>query len=139
MRRARGDDGQLMLLIVFFGLVAALLTVVVIDASAAYLAHRDLAGVADGAALAAAQTVDLGAYYTGGPSTDLPLGDVAAAAAAYVERYAPAAELVSARLVDGGRAVHVVLRTRIRFALAASVFPDGAEIGAEATAVLTVR
>ena len=138
--RSRGDDGQLMLLMAFFALFAALLVVVVVDASAAFLAHRELAGVADGAALAAAQSVDTDAYYAGGAGGGaLPLGDVEAVAASYVAAAAPDAEVTAVTLVDGGRAVRVSLRRRIRFALAAAVFPDGTEIGAEATARLALR
>ena len=73
MRRPRGDGGQLLLLTAFLAVVLVLLVAVVVDASAAFLLRRSLASQADGAALAAAQRVDLGAYYASDGGDVLPL------------------------------------------------------------------
>jgi uncharacterized membrane protein len=61
----RGDDGQLTVLVIGFTLVAAVLVIVGIDASKVFLARRALASAADAAALAAAQSIDKSAVYSG--------------------------------------------------------------------------
>lgn len=61
----RDDAGQLTLLVIGYVAIAAVLVVVGIDVSAAFLARRALASVADSAALAGAQAVDRQAYYAG--------------------------------------------------------------------------
>src|SRR4051794_15481915 len=78
----RRDDGQLTLLVIGYAAIAAVLVVIGVDVSAAFLARRQLSSVADAAALAAAQEVDRAAVYTGaGPvcGGSLPV-DAAAAA-----------------------------------------------------------
>lgn len=65
-RRRRRQAGQTALLIVGFFLIAALLVGVVVDASAAYLRRQALNGLADGAALAAADGVQGEHVYTSG-------------------------------------------------------------------------
>lgn len=60
------ESGQATLLIVGFFLVAVMLVGVVVDASAAYLRRQALNGLADGAALAAADGVQGEQVYTGG-------------------------------------------------------------------------
>ena len=72
-RRRGGDDGQVMLLMVFFAVIIAGLITVVVDVSTVFLAQRQMQSTADGAALAAAQQVDLPAIYTGDLGTQLPL------------------------------------------------------------------
>ena len=65
LRRARGDDGQLTLLVIGFVTIAALLIVAGIDALKVFLARRALVSAADAAALNAAQAVDRTAIYSG--------------------------------------------------------------------------
>ena len=77
MTRALGDekeDGTILLLTLGCVVVALLLVVVVVDASAVFLARRALASDADGASLAAAQSVS---------GARLPLSAVQAAVARY--------------------------------------------------------
>jgi hypothetical protein len=57
MTRRRDERGQLTLLIVGFAIVVLLLLVVVTDVSKAFLVRRDLAQLADGAALAGTRGV----------------------------------------------------------------------------------
>ena len=119
--RVRGADpeaGQLMLLVLAYLTIAAALVGVVVDASAVFLAQRSLSATADGAALAAAQTLDEGQVYGSGvPLERLPLSPagVAAASAAYLaddgaRRRFPDLALASA--TDGTTAT-VTLRTSV--------------------------
>jgi uncharacterized membrane protein len=140
MRRPRGDDGQLLVLITFFAVVLMLLVVVVVDVSAAFLVRRGLASEADGAALAAAQSVDLDTFYAGGTTGDLlPLGDVEAVVDDYVATNFPETEVVDVDLVDGGTAVSVTLRRHLDLPLAPPGFDDGVDVTADATARLPLR
>jgi uncharacterized membrane protein len=62
----RTEGGQVSVLIVGFSVVAILLVVVVVDASAAYLQRQRLDGVADGAALAAVDGIESESVYEQG-------------------------------------------------------------------------
>jgi uncharacterized membrane protein len=136
VRRPRGDGGQLLVLTAFFAAVLVLLTAVVVDASAAFLARRGLAGAADGAALAAAQSVDLTAFYAGRGGGLLPLGDAEATVDGYVAAY-PGTEVVA---VDtDGTTVTVTLRRHLALPLAPPGYGDGVEITATASARLPLR
>ena len=80
----RDDEGTILLLTIGYVVLILALVAVVVDVSSVYLARRALAADCDGAALAAAQSVDADALYRGtSPSRDLPLAGVAQA----VERY----------------------------------------------------
>jgi len=57
-RRSRDDRGQTALLIIGFTLVVAMMVVVVVDATAAYLRRQALNTLADGAALAAVDGIE---------------------------------------------------------------------------------
>jgi uncharacterized membrane protein len=138
--RPRGDDGQLLILIAFFGVVLILFVAVVVDVSAAFLLRRGLASQADGAALAAAQSIDLDAFYSGNVTGDLlPLGDVDDTVDDYVAKNFPETEVVSVDLVDGGTAVHVTLRRHLDLPLSPPGYEEGVDVTAEATARLPLR
>jgi uncharacterized membrane protein len=139
VRRPRGDDGQLLILIAFFAVVLVFFVAVVVDVSAAFLARRGLASQADGAALAAAQSVDLPAFYNGDGGDLLPLGDVQAAVDAYVTRNFPDTEVVAVDLVDAGTAVSVTLRRHLALPLSPPGYEDGIDVTADATARLALR
>lgn len=80
----RGDEeGTILLLTLGCVSVALLLIVVVVDASAVFLARRALASDADGASLAAAQSVSAQEIYANGAGARLPLSVVQAAVARY--------------------------------------------------------
>jgi hypothetical protein len=66
MTRRRDEVGQAGVLVVGFFLVAVLLVIVVVDASAAYLRRQRLDAVADGAALAATEGLEADQVYLGG-------------------------------------------------------------------------
>ena len=81
-----GDGGTMVPMIVLCFLLAGTFVAGSVAASAAFLAQRDIAGVCDGAALAAANAVDRSAVGSGGAAADsLPLS--AASVAAAVGRY----------------------------------------------------
>lgn len=66
MRRPRGDEGSVLVLVIGFAMVLTLMVGVVVDVSAAVLARRAVASAADGAAVAAAQALDLDRLYADG-------------------------------------------------------------------------
>jgi Flp pilus assembly protein TadG len=93
--RATGDDGQLLLLVLAYTVIAGLLVTVVVDVSQVFLYRRSLLAAADAAALTAANAPDLVRIYTEGidskPGNVLPLSRRAAADA--VDLYAADAAL----------------------------------------------
>ena len=119
----RDDEGQLLLLVLAYTVIAALLITVVVDVSQAYLYRRSLLAAADAAALSAANQPDLDAVYTGDDSSVLPLSEAGARRA--VEQYAADAELAD-RFRDfevvtvdtDGAAVTVTLRAVLHMPLA---------------------
>ena len=64
-----GDRGSVLILGVGWVAVCLLALVVLVDASAAFLQRRELVSLADAAALAGAQAIDLDAYYEHGASS----------------------------------------------------------------------
>ena len=85
-RRCSGDDGQLLLLVLVYAVIAGVLVTIVVNLSTAYLHRRSLVAAVDGAALSAANQPDLARVYQGA-SDALPLSDIgtADAVAQYVE------------------------------------------------------
>jgi uncharacterized membrane protein len=79
----RGDEGSILLLTLGCVTIALMLVVVVVDASAVFLARRSLAAAADGASLAAAQSVSGPSVYATGAGRRLPLAEVQSAVARY--------------------------------------------------------
>jgi uncharacterized membrane protein len=116
-RLRREDDGQLLLLVLCYAVIAALLITVVVNLSKAYLYRRSLVAAADGAAIAAANVPDLPRVYTEGEAAVLPL----APTRAVVEQYAADAQL--GQRFDGfevvdvttdGETVTVTMRAEVR-------------------------
>jgi Flp pilus assembly protein TadG len=123
LRRLRGeDDGQLLLLMLAYTVIAAVLITVVVDVSQAYLYRRSLLAAADAAALSAANQPDLDVVYTGDNPAVLPLSQDGTLRA--VEQYAADAELAD-RFRDfqvvtvdtDGAAVTVTLRAVVHLPL----------------------
>ncbi len=140
MRRLRGDDGQLTLLIIGFSVVAMLLVVVVVDVSVVYLARRDLVSAVDGAALRAAQEMDEAAYYTQGATDGIPVdADLAALAVERLARHYPDTRFSRPVLLDRGRAVRVAGSRRIRLPMARLFGVDEVTVTAESTARVPLR
>jgi len=108
---ARDDSGTILVLVLGFVAVLLLMVGVVVNVSVVILAKRGLVSTADGAAVAAAQSLDLAALYAGGLSEDgIPLdtGLAAQRVAEYEAVAAPAQpglQLVLARIDDGNTVV----------------------------------
>jgi uncharacterized membrane protein len=134
----REEDGQVLVLTLFLAVVLLLFVTVVVDTSAAFLGRRALAGDADAAALAAAQSVDLDAYYAGRATADLPLAGVSDAVTGYVASL-PDTEVDDVHLDDGGTTVTVTLRRHLALPLAFPGYGAGVDLTATATARLPVR
>lgn len=140
-----GEDGQLLLLMLCYTVIAALLVTVVVNVSKAYLYRRALVAAADGAALTAANEADLAAVYApsrGSPERFLPLDEAVVADA--VEDYAGRAQLdvrfESFEVVEvstNGTEVTVTLRASITMPflnVLSSAYADGYPVHASATA-----
>jgi len=104
---ARDDAGTVLVLLLGFVAVLVLMVAVVVNVSSVILAKRALVSAADGAAVSAAQSLDLEALYAGGLSEDaIPLdrGLAAQRVAEYEAGAAPGQpglQLVLARVDDG--------------------------------------
>ncbi len=134
----RPETGQMAVMIVGFFVVIGLLAVVVINASAAYLQHQQLANAADGAALTAAQTVAEDSIYRKGVEVgDLPLNSQSASAA--VGAYLRGATGIRWQVVLQKRQVNVQLARRLRLPLVPPGWMDDTLVTARASAVLRVH
>ncbi|MHB2023495.1 MAG: pilus assembly protein TadG-related protein [Mycobacteriales bacterium] len=106
-----------MLLIIFYTFISMTLVLLAIDAADVFLNQRELMSAADGAALAAAQSVDRGSFYAGG-SCVLPISLPAAnsaAAAVLADTNNLAATQVS--VGPGGHTVTVTLDRQVTLPL----------------------
>lgn len=139
VRRLSGDDGQMLILIAFFGVVLILFVAVVVDVSAAFLARRGLSSQADGAALAAAQSVDLDAFYAGTGGDLLPLADAENTVESYITANFPGTQILDVSVVDGGTAVTVRLERHLDLPLSPPGYEGGIDVTADATARLPLR
>lgn len=114
-RRARGDEGTVMILVLGFTVVLLGLLVLVVDVSVLLLAQRGVASAADGAAVAAAQELDESELYRGGLDRCVPLDDarVRATVARYAEQDGTGTQLAGSTPdpftveVDAARAVRL--------------------------------
>ena len=67
LRAPAGDDGQVLLLVLVYTLLAFLLVTAVADAAAVHLQRNRLVSLADASALNAAQALDSARFYRQGP------------------------------------------------------------------------
>ena len=106
-----------MLLIITYVLIAAVLVLLAIDAADLFLVRRQLASLADGAALAAAQAADRAAIYQGdGCYLPLAQGPARADVDAYLAGTADTAVLAVTVAADS-RTVTVTLGRRVSLPL----------------------
>ncbi len=132
--RTDPERGNVTVLTLGFLVVLGLFTVVVVNASAAFLEHRELMNLADRVALHAADGLDRDSVYTGGVDGRATLDpqDARVQAASVL----PGDVAVSMR-TDADR-VDVTLTRRIVLPLAPPGFPRSATIRAEASGRLFV-
>lgn len=139
--RIDDDRGSVMLLAVGAVAVAALMLVVGVDASAAFLQRRALTNLADATALAGAQGIDLDAYYRDGvhAQTRLDPVSVQARVAAFLQR-SDASSMDGLRLdgvVSDGTSVTVRLSAPLRLPISGAWAGD--RVTVEAGAQLAYR
>lgn len=141
MEVRRTEDGQMMVLIIGYVLLALLVTTAVMAASAVYLEHKKLLSMADGASVAAADSYTLGQVESegGSPTAVLNGGRVRYVAADYLTRndaYARFQGLAVAPATgtpDGSTAV-VALSAEVHPPIVNFLIPDGIRIEAISTA-----
>lgn len=140
-KRQDGEAGQITVMILGFVSLALLVTTVVIGISSVYLEHKRLLSLADGAALAAADSYNLGEVETRGgpPSASLNAARVRNVAADFVAR-SPGSTRFDGLAVapatgtpDGTTAV-VVLTAVVHPPVANFLVPGGIPIEASSTA-----
>jgi len=108
----RDDSGTILVLLLGFVAVLLLMVAVVVNVSAVILAKRGVVSAADGAAVSAAQSLDLAALYAGGLAdgrVPLDAGEAAGRVAAYeagAQDGQPGLQLRLAR-IDAGTTVVV--------------------------------
>jgi uncharacterized membrane protein len=139
VRRASDDRGSV--LVLGAGLVAACLLafVVLVDASAAFLQRRQLLAVADAAALAAAQSIDLPAYYAEGATaeTRLDIAGLPRRVRAHVARAGGPDGSTVDRVESDGRQVVVAMSSPLRLPFLSGLATD--RIRVESRAQLAYR
>jgi Flp pilus assembly protein TadG len=137
-----GDDrGSTVLLGIMLLGVCLLGMAVLVDASAAFLQRRQLTSLADAAALAGAQAIDLDAYYEQGASDRTRLDPVAVVSRVRGHLRATGVATVPGlaveRIASDGRQVTVRLSAPLRLAFLSRVV-DG-DVVVEAVAGLAYR
>lgn len=110
----RRDDGSVLILTLGLVVVLVALLGVVVDVSALVLRRRDAELTADSAARAAAQAVDLAAYYSGASGARLPVDPAGARSRAAAHLTRPW-RLVRVTTHDDVVAVTVATRVRLPF------------------------
>lgn len=131
-RRGAREDGQITLVTVGFFAVVGLLAVVVVNASDAFLERQRLNGLADGAVVAAADALDLDAFY----STGLTVIDPDAARASVVEHVSGTPDVRVVEVRFDGDTVTVRLKRDISLPLAPPGLTPVTTIVAEASGQL---
>ncbi len=122
-----------------FFVLLGLLSVVVINSSAAFLQRQELGNLADGAALAAADGLSKDAFYRDGADGDLEL-DPAEASRLVAQYVAASGEQVGRVAVTAtADEVHVRLERSVSLAIAPPGWASQTTIVAEATAQLRLN
>ena len=137
-RGAQGDDGSILLLTIFYGFLALLVVLIVVAATSLYLERKQLFTLADGAALAAAEsfTLDAVAIEAGELHAALTTPEIRTAATAYLAAapHPGIDNLVLARAdTADGQSATVTLRAWWRPPVLTLFVPDGLPV--EVTAV----
>ncbi|HEX2902880.1 MAG TPA: pilus assembly protein TadG-related protein [Jatrophihabitans sp.] len=135
------DEGSTIPLVLGFFLIGLLMVAGAVMASDAYTKQRDLQSVCDGAALAAANSLDSRAARTATLSGTLPLATVQAATASYLARDPERAQVrISATLSPDGRTVHAACTRHTTLAFGAVIgHRNGIDVHATASARSVLR
>lgn len=138
-RSCAHDRGSVLILGICLVAVCLLGVLVAVDACAAFLKRSALLAVADSAALAGAQAIDIGAYYANGASqgTRLDPVDVAVAARRQVQRAENASQITVEAIDTDGQTVRVRLREPLHLPFLRTALGDVVRV--EATARLDYR
>lgn len=144
MRRGPEDEGRIALLSLAFGLLAMVLVLVVVSASAVHLQRKRLYALADAAAADAADALDEDTYYSGDGALLLSDASVRASAGDYLTEHADLAGVVVAAGTGSpdGRTAVVVLDADVQPLFATFVpaeFAAGIRLSATSRAVAELR
>lgn len=139
---ARDQRGSVLLLGVGLVLCCLLGITVLVDVSAAFLQRQQLLAVADAAAIAGAQAIDLPGYYAEGAlaTTRLDASAVSNAVEAHLTRAGTRAVIpgmVVSRVWSDGRQVLVALRSPLRLPFLSGLFEG--DVSVESWAQLGYR
>lgn len=117
--RADPEQGSVLLLILGFTGILLVLVAIVVDVSAVVLAKRSAASAADGAAISAAQALDVEQVYAGGLGEQIPLDSGLAAGRVGAYQGIVGAQQPGLRLtvVVQGRTAVVTARRTLRLPL----------------------
>ncbi|GAA3527637.1 hypothetical protein GCM10022234_26080 [Aeromicrobium panaciterrae] len=119
-----------------FFVFLALLAVVVVNSSAAFLERQELANLADGAALAAADGLSEEAFYRDGADTAVELDPAEARRLVASYLAASGGDVGSVAVTSDGDEVHVRLERTITLAIAPPGWDSQTTIVSEATSQL---
>ncbi|MEI6360735.1 MAG: pilus assembly protein TadG-related protein [Actinomycetes bacterium] len=141
-RLTRDDEGSVLLLGIGLVVVCVLAVAALVDASSAFLQRQKLFAVADAAAVAGAQAIDLPAYYAHGATSATRLEP--AAVSATVTRHLERADarraipgMVVTRIWSDGQQVVVGLQSPLRLPFLSGLF--GGQVAVESWAQLDYR
>lgn len=133
-QRLAQDRGSVLLLGIGWIVVCLLALAVMTDVTAAFLQRRQLMAIADSAALAGAQTLDVDAYYAQGAQTGTRLSpaQVAAAARSHALAYGDVPGMRVDSIVSDGVTVRVALSAPLRLPFFDSLRDETVRVAATA-------
>lgn len=129
-RRVGGEEGSTLILVIFYGMLALILILVVSAATSLYLERKRLFSLADSAALVGAEAFDLTtvSLADGVPSVELSSGDVHAAVEDFLDGH-PSGKFEELRLEQAvsvdGKSATVTLSSYWRPPVITAFVPDG--------------
>jgi len=132
--RLAEDRGSVLILGIGWIVVCLLGLAVMTDVTAAFLQRRQLMAIADAAALAGAQAIDLNAYYAQGAQTGTRLSpaQVVAAARSHALAYADVPGMAVDSIVSDGVSVRVHLSAPLRLPFFDSLRDETVRVAATA-------
>jgi uncharacterized membrane protein len=144
--RIRDESGQMMVLIIGYVLLTLFLITAVAGVSSVYIEHKKLLSVADGAAVAAADSYTLGQVVgeSGAPGAALSQDRVAGAVATYLDKNNCRSQFSGLAVGSGtgtsdGRTAQVTLTAVVHPVFINFLVPDGIAVTATSTARSQLR